>query len=209
MRIEITYPHDFPLTGWDKAMFGVRVAGMFKQRWLAANTLDSCRKSAGLGEGPKQLRDDIHELHCVNFSGLPKDVLDELPAKVGEYIGVGLRRIYRPPALTWPLVVIALAVLLAVGVSVASFVSRTSAHEKTVASMSSLPAIPKAPLLMPSALPLEPARSLEPLSPDPIFSASITTANPRQSVERIAAAIPASAGTFDVSVSVTQSPDVQ
>ncbi|MFT0175041.1 hypothetical protein ACLKMY_40335 [Paraburkholderia mimosarum] len=56
MRVDVRYPENFPLKGWDKAMFGIRVSRMFRQGWISICDLDECRESLGLGEADKKAR---------------------------------------------------------------------------------------------------------------------------------------------------------
>ncbi|AJZ57170.1 hypothetical protein OI25_7404 [Paraburkholderia fungorum] len=97
MRVEVKYPPNFPLKGWEKALFGIRVSGMFKRGYISITDLDEYRDSIGRGksgepdnDADKKTRDDLGELHCIDFKRLPVEVLAELPARVGQYIGVEL-----------------------------------------------------------------------------------------------------------------------
>lgn len=203
MHVKINYPDRFPLQGWDKGIFGIRVTSMFTRKYLSVNTLDDCRKSAGFVESNDALRNDLHALHCIDFEKLPKEVVNELPNKVGQYVGVELRRVRRPFSRT-ALVVAGcvmglVGVPVAVGFSVPALLGHSANARESAVPKALDPSVP----MMPS---VEPVAST-PLTADPVFSASITTTTPRKTIERIAAAIPASGATFDVSVSVTPSLD--
>lgn len=70
---------------------------MFKRGYISITDLDEYRDSIGRGksgepdnDADKKTRDDLGELHCIDFKRLPVEVLAELPARVGQYIGVEL-----------------------------------------------------------------------------------------------------------------------
>ena len=205
MAVEVKYPENFPLKGWDKALFGIRVSSMFKQGWVSISDLDDWRKSAGLGEAvnetDKKARDDLQQLHCVSFRKLPVEVLSELPARVGRYIGVDLYSISRPRVLPALSIVGPFALVAALAFFAGRLAHSASESDNTVALHPNLPSLSSNPM------PLEPLSPVDASSAEPVFSASVTTATPRQSLRHIAEAIPASGGKFDVSVTVAPSAD--
>lgn len=206
MQVKITYPSEFPLSGWDKAIFGIRVQKMFKRSWFDICTLDDCRKSVGLQDSEDALRKELGALHCLNFKQMPPEVLDALPEKVSQYIGVEVQRANRPRHLSGLRIVGGIALAAIVGISAVTLNGGATAKHK-------LELLPEPTSHVPTLAPLPALSALSnpnaSTSIDPVFSASFFTTAPRQSINRIAAAIPASGGRFDVSVTVTPVPSDQ
>lgn len=206
MQVEITYPPEFPLSGWEKAIFGIRVGNMFRESSFNVCALDDCRESAGLQDPERALRKELGALHCLDFKKMPPEVLDALPEKVSQYIGVKVQRANRPRLFSGPRILggIALAAIM----SVAAVTLNSGATAKQKAEL-----LPAPYTLGPALEPLTARGSLPPpgapTSTDPAFSASFSTTAPRQSIKRIAEAIPANGGRFIVEVTVTPSPGDQ
>lgn len=206
MKVKISYPPEFPLSGWDKAIFGIRVQNMFRDKWFSVCSLDDCRKSVGLQDSEDALRRELGALHCLDFKKMPPEVLDALPEKVSQYIGVEVRKADRSGPFSGPRIAGGIALAAIVGIAAVTLNGGATAKQK-------FELLPEQKSPAPTLEPFPAQRSLLPpnvsTSIDPVFSASFLTTAPRQSINRIAAAIPASGGKFDVVVTVTPLPSDQ
>ena len=206
MKIKISYPPEFPLSGWDKAIFGIRVQNMFRDKWFSVCSLDDCRKSLGLQDSDHALRRELGELHCLDFKKMPPEVLDALPAKVSEFIVVEVQKANRSEHFSGPRILGGIALAAILGIAAVTLNSRATAKQKAELLP---PPYPLAPALdhLPAQRSLSLPEALK--SADPTFSASFSTTAPRQSIKRIAAVVPANGGRFNVEVTVTPSPGDQ
>lgn len=206
MHVSIKYPDEFPLKGWNKGIFGLRVAGMFRSKYIDICALDACRKQLKLDEDHEsQLQADLRELHCVNFRKIPQEVLEELPSKVSEYIGVEVRRSFRLPLITiagWLAIGLVLAGLAWV---VFTIVKDIEARQNERISRATLDQI------IPYTNDQQPAIKLASSGADSesskILAASITTSSPAKTIHQLANVITESGKKFDVVVTVTRSDD--
>ncbi|MFZ6774588.1 hypothetical protein ACO0LB_17935 [Undibacterium sp. SXout7W] len=206
MLVSIKYPGDFPLKGWDKGIFDIRVTGMFRRKYVDICTLQVCRKQIKLEDAlESQLQADLRELHCVNFSENPSEILDELRSKIGEYVGVEVHRSYRLPLLTiagWLAIGLVIAGL---GWGVSKVFDQIETQKRERIEQSALDTvIPLAPY-RPSAI-VGPTMVSDSESPK-ILDASVTTTSPAKAIHQFANAITESGKKFDVVVTVTPSSD--
>jgi hypothetical protein len=205
MHITIKYPDDFKLHGWDRAIFAIRIANMFRHDWVDVCALDACRSKINPDTERTALRDELGELHCASFRKLPDTIVDALPAKVSEYLGVDVRRSYRAQAIT-----------IAVRAGVASFVAvialvawlalkpepMAPAHTEIMGTGEALHPMMPAEL---SALRSVQQPVADEETPDPVFSASMTTATPMRDIPRLVSAMRDDGRQYDVSITVTPS----
>ena len=94
-NISISYPAEFPLTGWEKEVFHYRLIGAFKCKYFSAYALDAARKAVFAEDDAKiewnQTGKDLHVFEGMDPAKMPASLRAVLPAKVSEYVGVDVR----------------------------------------------------------------------------------------------------------------------
>lgn len=119
MKVKITYPEDFVLKGWDKSLFDLALKRMFSNSCFWSHNLARLRKrivdaraaqaahyapEESLDERARtaELADEMDLLFATEFAEMSPDVLEILPRKVGELLGVQVEWVQPkalPPAL--------------------------------------------------------------------------------------------------------------
>lgn len=93
--VQISYPEAFPQVGVDRALFSLALRKMFKGGSLCICTLDTLRSRVFGDEGAdpafKKLKEDLRILHCVDFDNLDPEIMEAVPALVGEFLGLHLQ----------------------------------------------------------------------------------------------------------------------
>ena len=201
MNVDIKYPSGFPLTGWEKAMFGFRLRAMFRKEWVDVCALRACRSALGTASHETaDLHEDFSALHCARFRDLSPEIVGSLTSKVSDYVGVHVTQVQGHGRLMVKLAIFGTAILaLVVGawpmVHNAAFGSRgtTIAAERTE------------PVRIPSeeAQPyLGPILPPKPLVSDSVFQARVETGAPREYLRRLAQVIPLDAKRYEIQVTV-------
>ncbi|MDW5418124.1 hypothetical protein R6242_16275 [Iodobacter sp. CM08] len=90
MKVTISYPPDFRLSGWSKEVFHYRLIQALRGDSFYIYTLQQCRESLGLDEN-EQLHDDLSVFSSMNYSKMSSSVLATLPSKISEYLGVKIQ----------------------------------------------------------------------------------------------------------------------
>lgn len=126
MQVTINYPDTFPLDGWAKLIFNYRLEKMFRGKWVSICTIDALRaqiskEETDFPDTDKVLREDLEALHCESFKKLDKAILKELPAKVGQFLGIEITPINMLTRRYWPIkaiIIVGILVILAFFVTV-------------------------------------------------------------------------------------------
>ncbi|WP_298705790.1 hypothetical protein [Variovorax gossypii] len=213
MKVAITYPADFPLTGWDKEVFHKRIQRLFDRSYFDTWTLGECRTKFPLPENDayRALRSELDVWHCTEFRSMPDSVRTSLPGKVALLIGAGiairyetpdswahrLGRLYSPAMAVWLAVLCAILFSVCVGLIAVSgkLKARVATSSASIASeISPIAAIPPSdplPLAAPSG------------TPTPLLEAQLNTDSPGPGLDRITEALKAYPGAYDVRIVLT------
>jgi len=203
MRVAIEYPQDFALTGWKKGIFEVRVVKMFQHGYVDIVGLKELRTEVAIDDANEEevLAADLRQLHCIDFSKLPKSVIAELPKRIGEYLGVQIHRTRRlnvaalvtsPPVLT---VVIMAAMALASWAVAVSMPSPKRVHFEP-------PLAQVAPTALPVAEALQLVTNEGAAEASAVLRATLTTVDPNKAL-RMLARVPTERGKrYNVEVTV-------
>lgn len=99
MKITISYPPDFPLSGWSKEVFHYRLIRALSGDSICIYMLEQCRKSLcldddgkslGLDDG-EQIYEDLSVFSSMDYSKMSTSVLAALPSKISDYLGVKIQ----------------------------------------------------------------------------------------------------------------------
>lgn len=114
IKIKITYPEDFALQGWDKALFDVALKRVFAADHFSVYKLEQLRKKLTAARATRaqqhmpdedksveDLEGDLNLLSYLDFSEMGPDILQALPGKVGLYLGVQVEWAWPAPSLSY------------------------------------------------------------------------------------------------------------
>ena len=100
MYVAIKYPEQFPLAGYDLALFDWSVRNLFDGNSFSSYRLEKLAKRIHVDlsdERKKTLSEEFDELGWSEFAELPDVVAKGLPARVGEFLGVEIQLLRVPP----------------------------------------------------------------------------------------------------------------